>query len=42
VSDVADLNRRLAALIDAGAAIVSVTPADTLEQRVTRPTGVKA
>ncbi len=42
VSDVADLNRRLAALIDAGAAIVSVTPADTLEERVTRPTGVKA
>jgi ABC-type multidrug transport system ATPase subunit len=39
VSDVADLNRRLAALLDAGAAVVSVTPADTLEERVTRSTG---
>lgn len=36
VSDVADLNRRLAAILAAGAAIVAVTPADTLEDRVTR------
>ncbi len=36
VSDVADLNRRLAALLDAGASVVSITPADTLEERVTR------
>ena len=36
VSDVADLNRRLAALLATGATVVSVTPADTLEQRVTR------
>lgn len=36
VSDVADLNRRIAALIDAGASIVSITPAETLEDRVTR------
>jgi ABC-type multidrug transport system ATPase subunit len=36
VSDVADLNRRLAAILAAGATIVSVTPADTLEDRVTR------
>ena len=39
VSDVADLNRRLAALLDAGASVVSVTPADTLEERVTRSSG---
>jgi ABC-type multidrug transport system ATPase subunit len=38
VTDVADLNRRLAALLSAGAAIVSVRPADTLEERVTRST----
>jgi ABC-type multidrug transport system ATPase subunit len=38
VTDVADLNRRLAALLSAGAAVVSVTPADTLEERVTRST----
>jgi ABC-type multidrug transport system ATPase subunit len=37
VSDVADLNRRLAALLAAGAAVISLTPADTLEERVTRP-----
>jgi ABC-type multidrug transport system ATPase subunit len=36
VSDVADLNRRLAALLSAGGAVVSVQPADTLEERVTR------
>lgn len=36
VSDVADLNRRLAALLATGAAVVAVTPADTLEDRVTR------
>ena len=36
VSDIADLNRRLAALLDAGASVVSITPADTLEERVTR------
>ena len=39
VSDVADLNRRLAALLASGAAVVSITPADTLEERVTRSTG---
>jgi ABC-type multidrug transport system ATPase subunit len=39
VSDVADLNRRLAALLDAGASVISVMPADTLEERVTRSTG---
>ncbi len=39
VADVADLNRRLAALLSAGAAIVSIAPADTLENRVTRTTG---
>ncbi len=39
VSDIADLNRRLAALLDAGASVVSVTPADTLEERVTRSSG---
>ena len=39
VSDVADLNRRLAALISAGANVISVTPADTLEDRVTRGAG---
>lgn len=39
VSDVADLNRRLAALLAAGAVVVSVVPADTLEERVTRPGG---
>ena len=38
VSDVADLNRRLAALLDAGASIISIIPADTLEERVTRST----
>lgn len=36
VSDVADLNRRVAALIAAGAHIVAVAPAETLENRVTR------
>lgn len=36
VSDVGDLNRRLAALLGAGASVISVTPADTLEERVTR------
>jgi ABC-2 type transport system ATP-binding protein len=36
VSDVADLNRRLAALLAAGGAVLAVQPADTLEQRVTR------
>lgn len=36
VSDVADLNRRLAALLTAGGEVVSVQPADTLEERVTR------
>ena len=36
VSDVADLNRRLAALLSAGGAVVRVEPADSLEQRVTR------
>jgi hypothetical protein len=39
VSDVADLNRRLAALIDAGASVVAVTPADGLEARLTRGGG---
>lgn len=39
VSDVADLNRRLAALLAAGAAVLSVTPADTLEDRVTGASG---
>jgi ABC-type multidrug transport system ATPase subunit len=39
VSDLADLNRRLAALLASGAAVVAITPADTLEQRVTRPGG---
>ena len=39
VSDVADLNRRLAALLASGASVVSITPADTLEERVTRSTG---
>jgi ABC-type multidrug transport system ATPase subunit len=39
VSDIADLNRRLAALLAAGAVVVSVMPADTLEERVTRPSG---
>jgi ABC-2 type transport system ATP-binding protein len=39
VADVADLNRRLAALLSAGAGIVSIAPADTLENRVTRTTG---
>ena len=38
VSDLADLNRRLAALIATGATVVSVMPADTLEDRVTRAT----
>ena len=36
VSDVADLNRRLAALIAAGAAVVTVAPADGLEARLMR------
>jgi ABC-type multidrug transport system ATPase subunit len=42
VSDVADLNRRLAALLAAGAAVVAVAPADGLEARVTRTTGESA
>jgi ABC-type multidrug transport system ATPase subunit len=42
VSDVADLNRRLAALLAAGGAVVTVQPADTLEERVTRGTGGRA
>lgn len=36
VENAADLNTRLAALIDAGGLIVSVTPAADLEERVTR------
>lgn len=36
VADSADLNSRIVALIDAGAAIVSLTPTDGLEERVTR------
>ena len=39
VADVADLNRRLAALLSSGVNVVSVQPADTLEDRVTRATG---
>jgi ABC-2 type transport system ATP-binding protein len=39
VSDAADLNRRLAALLAAGANVVAVMPADTLEARVTGGTG---
>lgn len=42
VGDVADLNRRLAALLAAGGSILSVQPADTLEERVTRGTGARA
>jgi ABC-2 type transport system ATP-binding protein len=38
VENVADLNARLAALIDGGGRIVSVTPAEDLEHRVTRAT----
>lgn len=36
VTDTIDLNARLAALIDAGAQVVSLTPAVGLEERVTR------
>jgi ABC-2 type transport system ATP-binding protein len=36
VDNVADLNARLAALIDAGASVVSVAPSEDLEHRVTR------
>ena len=38
VSDVADLNRRLAALLAAGASVVAVAPADGLEARLVRDT----
>ena len=41
VSDVADLNRRLAALLSSGVNVVSIQPAETLEDRVTRG-GVKS
>jgi ABC-2 type transport system ATP-binding protein len=37
VSDITDLNTRIAALLGAGACITSLTPASGLEQRVTRP-----
>jgi ABC-2 type transport system ATP-binding protein len=37
VTDIADLNTRIAALLGAGASITSLTPASGLEQRVTRP-----
>ena len=42
VSDVADLNRRLAALLAAGGAVIAVNAADTLEDRVSRATGVQS
>jgi len=37
VTDVADLNARVAALIDAGGSIISLAPLAGLEERVTRP-----
>jgi ABC-type multidrug transport system ATPase subunit len=38
VANIGDLNRRLAALLAEGANVISVAPADTLEERVTRST----